>query len=580
MAGGGYWGGYMSNTSNASSGAGGSGFVSGHEGCIAINSQSDITPKVQTYTQLSDSYHYSGKIFTNTELTAGATETSKAVITPLSFIEEKYPISNITTDIGTMTQKFTPEETDYYIELDKEQAYPTISVTTTSDDIEVEGGLVQQVETIAGETIKQIKTKTTEGIEYTYTLHFVRGASSDSHLKNIKVAGLDVENYNEKNLRYEIILPYNIEENTIVEGIKKFPGQIIIGNGEVETKTSSTIHTIEVTSEDGKSTTEYNLILNKQPNTKLKFLDIKNQEFSKLFESDKLNYEYKVTSGVFSLEIIAEPYDDNAKVVVKGAGYIKEGKNTVTITVSREGVEDTVYTIIVIKGENLGEQTYDFSYTGEYQTFTAPTAGFYKFEAWGARGGKARINGSLGGNPGNGGYTSGILRLNEGDIIYVYVGGKGTDAVVGKNSPGGWNGGGLGTWDNRDDETSGGGGGATDFRLVNGDWNDLNSLYSRIMVAGAGGGASWSYKAGSGGGINGISYYSKSPAGTQTSGYALGIGKDAWGIADNDIMEEILIILDVLLQALVVHHIFQDMKDVIRQMKMENQQEIAHIFQE
>ena len=199
MAGGGYWGGHMSNTSKASGGAGGSGYVSGHEGCIAVNSQTDITPKVQKYTQLSDSYHYSGKIFTNTELTTGATETSKATITPLSFIEENYPISNIATDIGTMTKEFNPEESDYYIELDKEQAYPTISITTTSDDIKVEGGLNQQVETIAGETIKQIKTKTIEGIEYTYTLHFVRGASSDSYLKNIKVAGVNVENYNEKN---------------------------------------------------------------------------------------------------------------------------------------------------------------------------------------------------------------------------------------------------------------------------------------------------------------------------------------------------------------------------------------------
>lgn len=46
--------------------------------------------------------------------------------------------------------------------------------------------------------------------------------------------------------------------------------------------------------------------------------------------------------------------------------------------------------------------------------------------------------------------------------------------------------GGLGTWDGRDDEASGAGGGATDFRLVPGSWNDKESLYSRIMVAGGG----------------------------------------------------------------------------------------------
>ena len=55
-----------------------------------------------------------------------------------------------------------------------------------------------------------------------------------------------------------------------------------------------------------------------------------------------------------------------------------------------------------------------------------------------------------------------------------------------------------------------------------------------IVVAGAGGGASWTFKGGAGGGLEGISYYPKSPAGTQTSGYALGIGKDAWGKADSD----------------------------------------------
>ena len=53
------------------SGAGGSGYISGHEGCIAINSQSDITPRVQTYTSLEDSYHYSGKVFTSTVMKSG-----------------------------------------------------------------------------------------------------------------------------------------------------------------------------------------------------------------------------------------------------------------------------------------------------------------------------------------------------------------------------------------------------------------------------------------------------------------------------------------------------------------------------
>ena len=157
----------------------------------------------------------------------------------------------------------------------------------------------------------------------------------------------------------------------------------------------------------------------------------------------------------------------------------------------------------------------------------------YRFECWGARGGKSRINGSLGGTPGKGGYAKGEILLKKGEKYYVYVGQQGIDAVVEKDSAATWNGGGLGTWDHSDNETSGSGGGATDIRLISGNWNETKSLASRIIVAGGGGGASWTYRAGSGGGISGENG-TRAKSGTQISGYAFGIGQNASGIADND----------------------------------------------
>ncbi|HEK4594654.1 TPA: hypothetical protein SOK55_003975, partial [Clostridioides difficile] len=58
-----------------------------------------------------------------------------------------------------------------------------------------------------------------------------------------------------------------------------------------------------------------------------------------------------------------------------------------------------------------------------------------------------------------------------------------------------FNGGGLGV--------NNGGGGATDIRLVNGDWNNEQGLLSRIIVAGGGGGAFSKTPAGKGGGFKG-----------------------------------------------------------------------------
>lgn len=108
------------------------------------------------------------------------------------------------------------------------------------------------------------------------------------------------------------------------------------------------------------------------------------------------------------------------------------------------------------------QEIYNFAYTGGQQVFTAPTNGTYKLQVWGAQGGY-RSNTVYGGK---GGYATGNITLEEGETVYIYVGGAGRS--------GGYNGGGS---------RSGyyGGGGATDIRIQG------TSLYNRVIVAGGGG---------------------------------------------------------------------------------------------
>uniref|UniRef100_UPI00203D7231 glycine rich domain-containing protein n=1 Tax=Odoribacter lunatus TaxID=2941335 RepID=UPI00203D7231 len=82
------------------------------------------------------------------------------------------------------------------------------------------------------------------------------------------------------------------------------------------------------------------------------------------------------------------------------------------------------------------------------------------------------------------------------------------------------------------------GGGATDIRLIKGEWNNFNSLKSRIIVAGGGGGSdyynSYGSNGGAAGGLNGYSgnyhrkiynySYTVAEGGSQTSGGKGGIG--------------------------------------------------------
>ena len=128
-----------------------------------------------------------------------------------------------------------------------------------------------------------------------------------------------------------------------------------------------------------------------------------------------------------------------------------------------------------------------YEYTGNYQIFVAPRTSYYKIDLWGASGGS--VDNAAGGK---GAYTSGVIHLEKGDELYIYVGGEGSSRTYADgtgNAKGGYNGGAVGNVSRANyNQKNSGGGGATDVRLVSGTWNNLASLSSRIMVAGGGGG--------------------------------------------------------------------------------------------
>ena len=127
------------------------------------------------------------------------------------------------------------------------------------------------------------------------------------------------------------------------------------------------------------------------------------------------------------------------------------------------------------------------------QEFTAPLNTAYKIECWGASGG----DGSDITEPGMGGYTSGNINIPQNIGLYLYIG----ESPILRPATFCFNGGGGGEAP---------GGGATDIRLVGGEWNNFESLKSRIMVAGGGGGGFYTHNTsnrepGHAGGLTGIS---------------------------------------------------------------------------
>lgn len=148
----------------------------------------------------------------------------------------------------------------------------------------------------------------------------------------------------------------------------------------------------------------------------------------------------------------------------------------------------------------------NYAYTGAVQSVILPK-GIYKLECWGAQGGY-RSNATYGGK---GGYSVGIITLNEKTEFFIYVGGSGN---TGKTN-GGFNGGGK-------RQSYNGGGGATDIRI------GQDNLLARVIVAGGGGSDGATNKTGMyGGGETGGSttenYGSGGFGGTQT-----GVSSSSW----------------------------------------------------
>lgn len=168
-----------------------------------------------------------------------------------------------------------------------------------------------------------------------------------------------------------------------------------------------------------------------------------------------------------------------------------EGTNSIactnTPTLSQYGYSSDggSFSLFYLKDENSSNVTtinnkqryskVEFSYNGSYQEYTVPSdINLLQIEAWGAQGG--------GDTGGKGGFVSAYIPVTPGEILKIYIGGRGVTGTCAGNAcmPGGFNGGGNGGGSDIS-STGHGGGGATDVR------KSPYGLSNRIVVAGGGG---------------------------------------------------------------------------------------------
>lgn len=167
-----------------------------------------------------------------------------------------------------------------------------------------------------------------------------------------------------------------------------------------------------------------------------------------------------------------------------------------------------------------------FKYKGSTESFTVPVDGTYTLECWGA--GKSQ-----------GGKSKGDYQAQKNTILYICVGGKGSEGDRAKIGIGGYNGGGNGGTAVVNDKgeplkRGDGGSGATHICLKDGVLKDLKTAYENnklLMVAGGQGGSQYHptcpglFGGGTEGGRPTNTAGTTFDAATQSNGFAFGLGQ-------------------------------------------------------
>ena len=152
------------------------------------------------------------------------------------------------------------------------------------------------------------------------------------------------------------------------------------------------------------------------------------------------------------------------------------------------------------------------------QVWTAPQTGSYDIEAIGAGGGRGKqynTNVYSNGVPGKGARMSGSFSLNQGDVLHIIVGQKGSEGLSSKQKGGG---GGGGSFVVKADGTpllvAGGGGGSGRYDGNNGD----DGVTDQSGTSGNGSNGASGGTNGNGGNVSGCSYAGDSGAGMSGNG--------------------------------------------------------------
>lgn len=198
--------------------------------------------------------------------------------------------------------------------------------------------------------IREPETSTEQPTTYHQETYTYEQKSDNNYLRFLEIKNVDIEpEFDKKTTEYYVVVDLSVDELEITATAEDSNATVkISGNTQLEEGENTII--IVVTAEDSTERT-YKIIVTKTDNAELvnanlKSLYVKGFEIYPTFSSKIYKYNLTINEKIYSLEILAEAENENATIEIKGNNQLKEGNNTITITVTAEdGITKREYSI-------------------------------------------------------------------------------------------------------------------------------------------------------------------------------------------------------------------------------------------
>ncbi len=173
------------------------------------------------------------------------------------------------------------------------------------------------------------------------------------------MAGI-VPDFETNRYEYDLTIPSSIN-NIEILAVPENPKSILEITGNNGLKQGLNLIEIKVISEDKMQEEIYKINVTKTENlelanTNLEILAIENNLLTPAFESNIIQYSTDISNDTTKLNIFAVPENEQGKIEITGNDNLKEGNNTITITVTApNGISKREYKINAYK-RNLKEE--------------------------------------------------------------------------------------------------------------------------------------------------------------------------------------------------------------------------------